>query len=523
MGSSNESEIRLAELIWRTVKLRVSLLALTIVVLVVVWSSLSNGNQEAQKIDRAFCGYLVDQHNTVQRTLDEQVNKSPGDHLETHQPKSGTPRTQLLPWSSEEMCDARSSRNWIEFTRNMDEVFVWETTLPRDSIAKAADERRKAFDDYDTKRHEAYRLQIQLSSEHSGSTIIVNALTIAKVIPFCVFVVLTIAVILGFQQSAYRRQLRSLLRNRVGDHLSQVMAETQFFAGPFHRVTSHPEKYLEVSPVGLATGALSILLVLLLFGMLSTFILALAHLTDSIISNYPFALYASLIVLTCVLVITRKSYLENNRPASEHQHEDVAKGLSKGSRWLTITFASGALISLALPWTAGDWYDFAPFRGFEFLLNQRPTGHLFTYTTYGISPPIFRDARIQVTVAAAFVLICVLDALLRPHRTKSFVVFLHEIRRYLAVCVLGLSIYFLVYLGVLEYESLHWVPWADKLSYQGWASAKGFPMIDYNPAYGFWIFLACCLFLVWFSSTTATNRLGSWVRRLARISGITYP
>jgi hypothetical protein len=76
MASSNESEIRLAELIWRTVKLRLSLLVLAIVVLLVVWSSLLNGNQEAQKIDTKFCEYLVDNHNVVQKKLAEAVNKS---------------------------------------------------------------------------------------------------------------------------------------------------------------------------------------------------------------------------------------------------------------------------------------------------------------------------------------------------------------------------------------------------------------------------------------------------------------
>jgi len=305
MDSSNESEVRLAELIWRTVKLRVSLLILTIVVLLVVWSSLSNGSREAEKIDRTFCEYLVDQQNTLQKNLDQQARES------LH-PNPGTPRPQPLVLSSEDTCHVGSSRTWIEITRNTDEMLSWPTTSPFDLLAKAANERRKAFVDYDTKRHEAYRLQIQLSSEQSSSTIIVNALTVAKVIPFCVLAVLTVVVVLGFQQSAYRRQLRSHLRNRAGDDLFQAMAVAQFLAAPFRQASSRVEKWLEVPPVGLAVGTLSIAVVLLLLGVISSFTLTLVYLTDSIIFSYPFALYACLILLTCMLMVTRRSYLENN-------------------------------------------------------------------------------------------------------------------------------------------------------------------------------------------------------------------
>jgi hypothetical protein len=522
MGSSNESEIRLAELIWRTVKLRVSLLVLTIVVLLVVWSSLSNGNQEAQKIDTTFCEYLVDHENTVRKMAQEQASKSLGELLKKNGIKSGMPGTPPLVFSSEDMCHVGSSRDWIEITRHTAEELPWESTSTVDFVTKAANERTKAFHDYDTRRREAYRLEIHLSSEHSSSTIIINALTVAKIIPFCVFVVLTIVVVLGFQQSAYRRHLRALLRDKAEDHLSQAMAEAQFFAAPFHQVTSHPEKYLELSPVALATGTLSIVVVLLLFGMISTFILTLLHLTDSIISSYPFALYVSLFLLTWVLGITRRSYLENNRPASEQRDEDAWKPLSKGSRWLTICFASMAVLSLAFPWTTASPDDDIPFRGFQFLLKQRPTGELFTYTTYALSPPIFRDVRIQVTIAGTFILICALDALFRSHRAKPALAFLHEVRRFLAVCIFGLSIYFLLYLGALQYESAYWVPWLDKLTHLGSTNAKGYPMIYYNPAYGFWIFLACCLFLVLLSLATGTNRLGSWVPRVARICAPTW-
>ncbi len=39
-------------------------------------------------------------------------------------------------------------------------------------------------------------------------------------------------------------------------------------------------------------------------------------------------------------------------------------------------------------------------------------------------------------------------------------------------------------------------------------------MLWYDPAYGFWIFLVCCLFLVWLSFATETKKLNALVRKL---------
>ena len=513
MGNLNESEIRLAELIWRTVKLRVSLLILAIVVLLVVWSSLVNGNEEAQKIDTKFCEYLVDNHNALQEKLTEEINKA-------HASKPGVPMSQPLLLSSENQCHVGSSRNWIEITRQSDEqlegipLAAPLSPVP-DYVAKANDEDKKAFAEYDMQRHAAYRLQIQLSSEYSGSTIIVNAMTIAKIIPFCVFLVAAVVFILGFQQSAYRERLHTLFQNKTGDDLAEARAETQFFVGSLHQNPSRLEKYLAVSPVDLAIGALGVALILLLTGIVSTFLLNLVQLTNSVISSYPFALYASLILLMGVLVITRKSYVQNAQPSAGRQAADSRRQPSE-SKWLTLTLALVAGISLALPWAASSlWGDGEFFRGFEFLLNQRPTGHLFNYTTYALSPTIFRDVRIQVTIAVVFLTVCASDALVGFRPAKRLKEFLNHARGALAVCVSALSLYYLAYMAMLQYESVYWVPWLDQLAYQGPTNAKGNPMIFYDPAYGFWIFLVCCLMLVWLSFTTETDRPGTLVRQLS--------
>jgi hypothetical protein len=113
MDSAPNSEIRLAELIWRTIKLRASLLVLALVVLLIVWSSLVNGNQEAHKIDVAFCGDLVNWNNDLQQTLSTQLNDS-----RESVPK--TPKQKPLIMSKEDRCGAANSRTWIEIVRMTD-------------------------------------------------------------------------------------------------------------------------------------------------------------------------------------------------------------------------------------------------------------------------------------------------------------------------------------------------------------------------------------------------------------------
>jgi hypothetical protein len=512
MASANESEIRLAELIWRTVKLRLSLLVLAIVVLLIVWSSLLDGNQEAQKIDTKFCEYLVDNHNVVQKKLAEAVDKS----LES---RPDVPKSQPLLLSADDLCHIGSSRNWIEITRNTDEVLPFETQVALanpslDFMAEAANEKKKAFSDYDNQRHNAYRLQIQLSSEFSDSTIVANALSVAKVVPFCVFIIIAVISILGFQQSAYRRQLRTLIQRRSGDDLSEAMAETQFFAAPLDRDPSRPEKYLGVSPVDLAMFALSVGLILLLIGIVTTSLLSLVQLTDAIVICYPFALYASLTLLVGLIVATRNLYAELTQSEPEYQKHDSDSRPSKESKWLTLVFASIALASLVLPWVVESGEDGDLFRGFRFLLNQRPTGKLFTYTTYAFSPAVFRDARIQVTIAVTFIAVCILDVLFDFSHTKPVSALLHQTRRLLAGCVLILSSYIVFYIAFLNYESVYWVPWLDKLGYQGPANAKGYTMLAYDPAHGFLIFLACCFLLIWLSFAAKTKRFDIWVQQL---------
>ncbi len=428
-------------------------------------------------------------NNDLQQTLSTQLNDS-----RKSVPK--TPEQKPLIMSKEDRCGAANSRTWIEIVRMTDQTIPFESLAlgPPDTFAKMYADRRKAFAGYDLRRRDAYRLQIQLSSEYSGSSIVVNALSVAEVVPFGVFLILALFTILGFQQASYRTQLRTLLENDSGHGRALSAAKAQFFAGPPLRDGLGLKKHFVVSPEAIITSSLCFSVIVLLLSVVSTFILNLVHLTDSILFSYPFALYASLVVLTWSLIVTRKAYLGGDRRGHESTRL-LMKRLQKFSNVLTLSFVTLGLLSLALPWAVSDSFE-AAFKGYQFVLKQRSTGRLINYTTYALDPKIFRDVRLQVSLALVFLLVCALCALLGSHLGKRLAAVLVHAQSLLAFVVFFLGVYYLIYMSTLEYESLFTGPWLDRLSaYPFFSGSEGASMMLFDPAYGFWIFLCSCLTL----------------------------
>jgi hypothetical protein len=164
------------------------------------------------------------------------------------------------------------SRTWIEISRNTEETLPFELSvnpaIPSLAyVAQSAQQRKQLFADYYIQRRDAYRFEIHPSSEYSDGTVVVNALTVAKVVPFSVLLLMAVVAILGFQRSAYRSELRVLMGNKIGPALSESLSTTRFFAVPFERDRSRPESYLAVSPSAIVTGGLSLAVALLLVGI----------------------------------------------------------------------------------------------------------------------------------------------------------------------------------------------------------------------------------------------------------------
>jgi hypothetical protein len=498
MGVDQESGRRLAELIWRTVKLRVFLLIISIVILLVVWSALVHGNQEAQKLDFQFCNVLVNQDNEIHKSLNEQWAKS--------YPGKTVPFAILNP---ADFCSGLGSRKWIEISRSSDAAFPLNWPGLPDAVVGLRQQRQQGFADYDTRRYSTYQLTLTLSPEYTESRVEANALSIAEIVPIFILIALTVYFILGFQEQAYRDHLRGLLRTNVTEENEAELAnaQTQFFASPQITPNHSFTRYFICSPEKIVTRTLFFTLLFLLAKVITVFIFSVVHLTDTIFSGYPFKLYFVISITVCILVSTRRYY--PRAPVYAGLVGRIARCSLWLSGWWTATIgrrwprllnwsarimAILGFLSLCLPWAWGV----EDLLGFEFVLKQ-PVMHTNSGVSwYAISPTIFNEMRFQVWTALIFLLVCGLYPILQ-RRENLISRAGRYVRLFLACAVLFFSINFLIYLAILQYESMTPTPWADYGMFQNGPGRVGYSLISYDPAVGFWIFLGCCLVLVWVS------------------------
>ena len=464
-----DAEERLAELIWRTIKLRVSLLVLTILVLLIVWSALASGNKQAQLIDIDFCKQLI---------------------AETNQ------ELPVISLSAETWCDASNAHKYVEGGRTANEMLLMASQATSESNKTVADKLLKQyvakkfeFAEYDEKRRAAYPLQIQVSSEISGSNIILNGQFVAMLLPFCVLLVLSVIILLGFQQASYKQRLVSLLASRRdGSDRALRIARGQFFAGIIQDRDSIFSKVLVLSPERLATGSLYILLVALFAVDVFLYIANIIDLTNSIFFSYPFLVYSVVFVLGFLLLRTRRFYLERPRPVAGF-------GPSRGTRWLEGTLAVVGISSFILPWASGEG-SIAPLWGFRLLLRQHSIRQIGDIVTHPLAPGLFFEVRIQMILALLFLVICSFNSIFRFSRNRWLKRGLQNVQQLTAILILFLSLNFLIYIAILESgRFLEDNPFLAHF----YEHEQGYPMSFYNPTYGFILFLVCAFGLIWLS------------------------
>ncbi len=479
MSRDNDTDVRLAELIWRTVKLRVSLLILTNLVLLVVWSSMASGKKQAAAVDVEFCKEFVAEQNKT------------------------TPAVEL---SDRDWCTASGARTFLEGARAANGILLrgWgslyqdETTREgATKILKMYNEQKQILDEYDTKRHDAFPLQVQLSPEYSGSRIVLNGQFAATLLPFCALIVFSIVLVLGFQQVSYKRQLESSLPpTGYADALDRAtrIARGQFFAGL--DTGSHFASWGLISPETLTIGCLYLLFGVALFSVVVSVISDLVHLTDSVLMSYPAALLALAFTLALFLSKTRRRYAQLfPRPSATRERR---------TRWSFVMFhwkeaalAVVGLISLLFPWARG----IASLRGYNFILRQHGTAQLAGLVSFPIDPKLFLELRAQMVVAVAFVLVCGIHAVLSVRQYRLSATLLARVQYPLAVVVFFLILNYLSYMGILQYgDNFAANPWPSLMSIvTSDARAYGLPMLFFDPAYGFIVFVASCLGLIWLS------------------------
>lgn len=485
MAKGTDSEERLAELIWRTIKLRVSLLVLTILVLLAVWSAMANGKRLARNVDIEYCQQLIAEENK---------------------------EIPSAAFSAATWCTPEGARSYVEGVRATNGFLLigWQA-LSEDKTKKEGAEKllmqyrakKTILDAYDAKRRDAFPLQIQLSSEYSGSNVTLDGHLAAELLPFCVLIVFSIIFVLGYQQTSYKRQLLSLLANsdESGDRPIRI-ARGQFFAGLGRDSDTKFFREVSLSPEALAIGSLYLLLAVSFAAVTYLVVSDLIHLTDSLFFSYPFALLASGFAVAIFLVKTHRRYDELFAKTARKRRSKLDYEIV---RWAEIGLAAIGFLSLALPWAKGAAF----LRGYNFLIAQRGVTQTGPVIVYPIDPSIFIELRLQVWFAVLFILLCATHVVFKFRRSRQADRFFAKARYLMGFPVLLLSLNYLAFMAILQYggSRLDANPWVSLFSnFSASAPEYGNPMNSYDPAYGFVLFLMCCfgLFLL---STRETARL----------------
>ena len=297
MSDSGQYDSRLSELIWRSIKLRISILLLCIICLLTTWSSLEVGNRKAQEVDRSYCLKIADKTNQLFLLENPFLQQAPS---------SGRPANTVSD-AGDFYCASGDLHYWMLYQQAALKNSLSNTKEPEDqkNLEMAI---LKVLSDYDARRNEAFRIDLKLASEFSENDIEVNALSVAAVVPFLVIGLLVLYLMLGYQEAGLTSQLRlELDRLESGETTSRDLfaAKSQYFVSPRDRVGGFRFLGFLRSPDKFAKTVLLSSTVYLLFRVTAEFADELNSFTDSLFEGYSFWLYTAAF---CAIVIMVLSY-----------------------------------------------------------------------------------------------------------------------------------------------------------------------------------------------------------------------
>jgi hypothetical protein len=495
--SNRMAEIRLSELIWRTIKLRVSILLLFLLGLLLLLAAMEKGGPAVQQLDTNFCRQIL---------IETRTSEAPGLNPDT-------------------TCTPRSARNFIESSM----VFYRAVSGSLESgkaTAKGLDVFSNIvaeYSDYAARRKAVFSMSI--APPYAGNPISVNALSIADVLPFCVLAVFALLLALGSQQKCYEKMLSATLREEksasdraLGSSLAQLYAGTLRGAEHFEGTVLLYRRPITIRPETLVLGALLCASALVSLRILADYDPTSTHPTASIFFSYYFLLFCAATLLCGLVIETHSLYASliaqrvgaPVRSARLFWLERIRQKIAHSLEYRTV---AGIQLNLALSAAAvllGFAFLFLPWTqprvlaGYQFLIPQKPVpglisgGPLHLPVFYPVDPRVFREIRYQMFVALLFLMISLAHAILASLKARRFGKPLLKVRVWLGYLVAFLAANYLFYMAVLQYESQTPDPRAvrDYLFNSDIVSPRGLPMILYDPAYGFWGFACCCAALV---------------------------
>jgi len=507
--NDSTAEIRLAELIWRTIKIRLALSLLTIAAILLIWTTLEAGRKKAVILQKEFAQQEVN--------LLKKLAAGGDATLKSLQDATATPMQTL------EQQAAISPDVIIETEKRIVSMLLPVLGNDEQSIKahQVLEERQQALNDYDRRQQDAF--QIEVSLPYLKGSVTVNALTLSDAWPFFVIAVLLVVITLGFQQKNYELIL-SLERTRwtTERERARSLALAEFFGGTLAKHRDHGNEVwryrrrLALYPESFIMGCVYLAVLYLSIQLLATYNPTLVHRTDSILFSYYSAVWTALVISGFLIYGTRAYY---RRELKEAMGAEVTSGYfpffasarkkineSIHSDWHIRLFRhyviSVVLAGLGLTFVFFHWTQ-PPFslRGFRFLLHQNALSTTGGIAFFPIDPYVFREMRIQVAFGVLFLIVCLCHSLAgmsqRPLSSRISG-FISPIRVSMGYVLLYLTGNFLLYLGMLQYQSGTDVsiPFIDLIfSPRGMESPRGLPLLLYNPTWQFFVFLFACVAL----------------------------
>jgi hypothetical protein len=502
------AEVRLAELIWRTIKIRLLLFLLTIVAILLIWTTLEAGRKQSVLLQKEF----AQQEISLLKKFEAGGNatlKSIPDELTS---------TQTL-----EKQAAVTPRIFIETERRIISMLLPTLGLDEQSVKahQFLEERQQALDDYDRRQIEAFRIEVSLP--YLRSSVTVTALSLSNGWPFFVIGMLLVVITLGYQQKNYELIL-SLERTKWGTEREKArsLALAEFFGGSLTKHRNHGEEVwvyyrrLALYPESFIMGCMYLAVLYLSIQLLAVYNPTLVHATDSIFFSYYSAIWTASVFSGFLIYGTRAYYWRELVDAMGAKvisgHLSFAASARRRIResipavWYTRLsrhdLVGFVLAGLGLTLVFFHWTQ-PPFslRGFQFLLHQDPMSTAGGIAFFRIDPYVFREMRIQVSFGVLFLIACLCQSLSetwqRPLSTRVSR-FIRLLRVSMGYVLLYLAGNFLLYLGILQYQSGTDLstPVLDLIiSPRGMDSPRGLPLLFYNPTWQFVVFLSTCVAL----------------------------
>jgi hypothetical protein len=291
VSDSANYQQRFTQLAQHAFRVKVVVLLLLLASLFVVWSTLTNGSAKAEEVDKRFC---------------QQVVADPYYSRNSH--------------FGEFSCDSS-----LFFQRTIQEAKHMHDNDPPEPETASAQERVKhvrefldhlrQFDDYDWNRRQAYR--IELSLPYTKGAVPLNGSLISDAWPFCMLLVLSVAVALGFRQSCYEIQLSALIKEEKQPKLfGRDSALAEFLAGDISEVKHDGRTvFLYNRPIGLfpeviTSGVLFAAVSILSLNLLTDYSPQFTERGYEVFGDYYYmGLYAFSVVLFLLLLKTRKMWM----------------------------------------------------------------------------------------------------------------------------------------------------------------------------------------------------------------------